>query len=310
MAMQAGMGLSRIIILVGAGFTGTVLLRNGKLSDVLADLQALVKGLEKSGEKNADADHSDALASQVRRLALEVRHLATARPITVLNGNSSQGTIATLVMPAAALGALGYCYMWWKGISFSDMMYVTKRNMSNAVANMTKHLEQVSSALAAAKKQLAQRIEGLNNKLDSQKKMTESIQNEVAGISNDLKLIGFDLDALQRMVSGLDGKICSLEDKQDYANAGVLYLCQFVGGAKDPEMAKFFQGLPKPANRRPLELPKSETVKGLQGIADIESGNIDISKTNAVHENNFDSLDKNPRCLNRTASMTASIKYL
>ncbi|TYH82631.1 hypothetical protein ES332_D02G074900v1 [Gossypium tomentosum] len=61
MAMQTGVGLSKILILAGAGYTGTVLLKKGKLSDILGELQSLVKGLEKSGEQ---ADDSDALLAQ------------------------------------------------------------------------------------------------------------------------------------------------------------------------------------------------------------------------------------------------------
>jgi hypothetical protein len=37
-----------------------------------------------------------------------------------------------------------------QGISFSDLMYVTKRNMVNVVSSMTKHLEQVQSSLAVS----------------------------------------------------------------------------------------------------------------------------------------------------------------
>jgi hypothetical protein len=37
--------------------------------------------------------------------------------------------------------------MWFKGISFSDIMCVTKRNMENAVSNLTKHLDTVSEAI-------------------------------------------------------------------------------------------------------------------------------------------------------------------
>ncbi|XP_040955127.1 uncharacterized protein [Gossypium hirsutum] len=88
MAMQTGVGLSKILILAGAGYTGTVLLKNGKLSDILGELQSLLKGLEKSGEQ---ADDSDALLAQVRRLSTESRQLASARQITVLNGDSGKG---------------------------------------------------------------------------------------------------------------------------------------------------------------------------------------------------------------------------
>lgn len=42
------------------------------------------------------------------------------------------------------------CTVHAQGISFADLMYVTKRNMANAVSSMTKHLEQVQSSLAVS----------------------------------------------------------------------------------------------------------------------------------------------------------------
>ncbi|KAG6399189.1 hypothetical protein SASPL_140665 [Salvia splendens] len=204
MAMQAGIGLSRIFLIAGAGYTGTILLKNGKLSDVLGELQNLVKGMEKSGESEGDSDYSDAIATQVRRLAMEVRQLASSRQITVLNGNSTQSNLASLIVPAAAVGAVGYGYMWWNGLSFSDLMYVTKQNMTNAVSNLTKHLDHVSDALA------------------------------VTDAHADLSQISFDLNALHQIVSGLDRKLHSLEDKQEFANAGVMYLCGIVNGKRMP----------------------------------------------------------------------------
>ncbi|KAL4570451.1 hypothetical protein LXL04_026104 [Taraxacum kok-saghyz] len=231
MAMQAGMGFSKIIILVGAGYTGTLMMKNGKLSDVLGELQALVKGYEEKQANGAEGDHADAIAAQVRRLAMEVRQLASSRQITVLNGGSS-GNVTSLVVPVAALGAVGYGYMWWKGLSFSDLMYVTKQNMSNAVSNLTKHLEQVSDALAAAKKHLTQRIENLDGKMDQQVEISKLIKNEVTDVRGDISQIGYDLDSLNRMVSGLNGKIMTLEEKQDLTNLGVWYLCNKADGNK------------------------------------------------------------------------------
>ncbi|KAL8475045.1 hypothetical protein ACS0TY_030717 [Phlomoides rotata] len=267
MAMQAGMGLSRIILIVGAGYTGTILVKNGKLSDVLGELQNLVKGMEKSGESEGDTDYSDAIATQVRRLAMEVRQLASSRQITVLNGNSSQSNVTSLVVPAAALGALGYGYMWWKGLSFSDLMYVTKKNMANAVSNLTSHLNNVSEALAATKRHLTQRIENLDGKLDDQMEVSKLIRNEVNDVRGDLSQIGFDLDELQRMVSGLDGKLLSLEDKQELANAGVMYLCNMVNGRK-VKMPERLQDEFKLAGK---SIP---SLKGLKEIADLPSRNM------------------------------------
>ncbi|XP_020216003.1 uncharacterized protein LOC109799790 [Cajanus cajan] len=170
--MQSRIGISKILIIAGASYTGTVLIKNGKLSDLIGDLQLLVKGLEKSGDQaEGESEYADAIAAQVRRLANEVRQLSSSRPITVLNGGSRQSNFSSLVVPAAAMGALGYGYMWWKGISFSDLMYVTKRNMEKAVADLTKKLQHASDVIADAKKHLTQRIQNLDDKMLKQNEL-------------------------------------------------------------------------------------------------------------------------------------------
>ncbi|KAG2707256.1 hypothetical protein I3760_05G140300 [Carya illinoinensis] len=291
MAMQAGMGLSRILILVGAGYTGTIMLNNGKLSDLLGELQSLVKGMEKSGDHlGGDAEYSDAIATQVRRLAMDVRQLASARQVTILNGNSGQiGNLTSLVVPAATLGALGYGYMWWKGLKFSDLMYVTKRNMANAVSNLTKHLEHVSEALAATKRHLTQRIANLDDKMEKQNEMSKLIKNDVSEVQKSLSDIGYDLNELQRLVEGLDGKIGTLEDKQDIANLGVLYLCNFVDGKKGVMPEVFKEQLKLTGKSRSL-LTYTETpsMKGLKEIADSLSGGTDRSASDAIVQDGVD----------------------
>ncbi|CAN6456005.1 unnamed protein product [Victoria cruziana] len=306
MAMQSGIGLSKILILVGAGYTGSVMLKNGKLSDILEDLQSLLKGLGKSEESSgSESEHSEVVA-QVRRLATEVRQLASSRQITVVNGYSGQiGNMTSLLVPAVALGALGYGYMWWKGLSFSDLLYVTKSSMANAVASMTTHLEQVSAALSAAKRHLTQRIENLDGKLGEQKELTKLMKNEVGEVRADISQIGIELEVLQNMVCGLDGKIGALEDKQDFANAGVWYLCQFVGGAKDGKMAEFLQGQPK-TSKRLLGFTKSLSAKGLQYIADTIKSGAEESKTNAMHQSDVDGSEENLKSLTRFQSRISS----
>ncbi|XP_073130167.1 uncharacterized protein [Henckelia pumila] len=288
MAMQAGIGVSRILLIVGAGYTGTILMKNGKLSDVLGELQNLVKGMEKSGESEGD---SEAVASQVRRLAMEVRQMASSRQITVFNGNSGQINWTSLIVPAAALGAVGYGYMWWKGISFSDLMYVTKQNMANAVTNLTKHLDHVTEALAAAKRHLTQRIENLDGKLDEQVEISKLIRSEVNDVRGDVSQIGFDLDELQRMVSGLDGKLLSLEGKQELANAGVMYLCGIVNGRKIKMPDSLQEQFKIAGNSTP-------SLMGLKELADsVPSGNNLLTNGNVLEGS-----DKMPRTYSRMAS--------
>lgn len=303
MAMQTGMGLSRILILVGAGYTGTILVKNGKLSDLLGELQLLLKGIEKSGDQ-PEGD-SDAIAAQVRRLAMEVRQMASGRQITVLNGNSGQiGNVSSLVVPAATLGALGYGYMWWKGISFSDLMYVTKRNMANAVSNLTKHLENVSESLAAAKRHLTQRIENLDYKMDKQNELSKSLANNVDEVQKSLGDIGYDLNDLHRLVKGLDGRISTIQEKQDISNYGILYLCNFVDGKKGiiPEAVKE-QLKVTGKSRSLLTYPDSPSLKGLKDIADTLAGGLNRSASDAiVHDGVDNRSDEQPRHLMRAFS--------
>ncbi|KAI5355869.1 hypothetical protein L3X38_008764 [Prunus dulcis] len=141
------------------GYTSTILLKNGKLSDLIGELQSLLNGTGEQSEGDFDA-----IASQVRRLAAEVRQLGWSRQITVLKGNDSQIGLTSLIMPAATLGALGYGYMWWKGLKFSDLMYVTKRSMTAAILNLHKHLESVTEAIANTKKHLTKRVQNLDDK--------------------------------------------------------------------------------------------------------------------------------------------------
>ncbi|XP_076896335.1 uncharacterized protein LOC143549289 [Bidens hawaiensis] len=109
---------------------------------------------------------------------MEVRQVASAPHITVINGGSSVD-VRSLVVPAAALWTVGYGYMWWKGYSFSDLMYATKSNITNAVSNLKTNLEQVSDAIAAAKKHLIHRVENIDAKVDKQAEISKSIKTKV-----------------------------------------------------------------------------------------------------------------------------------
>ncbi|MFS7921889.1 hypothetical protein Hanom_Chr03g00242231 [Helianthus anomalus] len=106
-------------------------------------------------------------------------------------------------MPAAALGAMGYCYMWWKGLSLSDVMFVTKSNMANAVSTVSKQLENVSDALVSTKRHLSKRLENLDWKLDEQKEISKLIADDVNDVKSNLNQIGYDIDMIHQMMAGL-----------------------------------------------------------------------------------------------------------
>lgn len=289
--MQTGISSSKVLILVGAGLTSSIILRNGRLSEVLSEIQELIKGINEV-EISPDRYDASILAAQIRQLAQEVRDLTLSRPVTIVNGESSSGGLASYIMPAAAVGAMGYCYMWWKGWSFSDVMFVTKRNMANAVTNVSKQLEQVSAALASTKRHLSHRLENLDWKLDEQKETSKLIMNEVNGVKTNLSQIAFDIESIQKMALRLEGKIGVLEHKQDVTNAGVWYLCQVAGGIKDGLNAKCFQEAEAklPPAQSFLTFSEDKSLMGLQFLteslkpSDAEDSKANISLPNENNE--------------------------
>ncbi|KAH9745064.1 DUF1664 domain-containing protein [Citrus sinensis] len=163
MALQAGVSTSKVIVLLGAGLTGSIVLRSGRLSEIIAQLQELLKGVDEVQISPFKYD-SALLAAQIQQLSQEIKELTLSNPVTIFNGNpSSSGGYSSYLAPAAAIGAMGYCYMWWKGWSLSDVMFVTKHNMANAVASVSKQLEHVSETLAEGKLELLEGKQDMAN---------------------------------------------------------------------------------------------------------------------------------------------------
>ncbi|KAK8694278.1 hypothetical protein V6N13_071832 [Hibiscus sabdariffa] len=289
MAMQAGVQTSKVLILMGAGLTGSIVLRSGRLSELISQLQELLKGVDDVQFSPYKYDHT-LLAAQIRQLAQELKDLTMSNPVTILNGNSdSGGGIASYLVPAAALGALGYCYMWWKGLSFSDVMFVTKQNMMDAVEAVSKQLDNVSETLNTTKRHLSRRLESLDWKVEEQKETSLLIANNVDEMKSNLSEIGFNVEMIHKMVAGLEGKIELLENKQDVANSGLWYLCQFAEGVKDGGNAKLFQDVGAKLAIEPAVKFGEKSVKGLQFLTETNESAPSQKPTVTSDEINVDS---------------------
>lgn len=289
MALQTGVSSSKVLILVGAGLTGSIVFNSGRLSELVAQLQEILKGVDEA-EVSSNKFDSALLAAQIRQLAQDIKELSLSAPITIYNGNStSSGSYASYLVPAAALGAMGYCYMWWKGWSFTDAMFVTKRNMANAVTTVSKQLENVSQTLATTRRHLSKRLESLDWKLEEQKEISQLIADDVDDVKLNLSQIGLNVEVIHQMVSGLEDKIELIESKQDVTNSGLWHLCQLADGFQDAQKSKKIKDVGGTNN---LRLPYEETsAKGLQFISET-NGLSDIENSITSAKQNDDSLVK------------------
>ncbi|KAJ6710735.1 hypothetical protein OIU74_011571 [Salix koriyanagi] len=274
MALQAGVSTSKVLILVGAGFTSSIILKNGRLSELIGQLQEILKGVDQVELAPYKYD-SALLAAQIRQLAQEIKELTLSSPATIYNRNyASNGSFSSYLAPAAALGAMGYCYMWWKDWSFSDVMFVTKKNMANAVATVSKQLENVSETLASTKRHLTKRLENLDWKVEEQIETSKLIASDVDEMKSNLSQIGYDVEAIHQMISGLEGKLEILESKQDTTNSGLWHLCQFAGGFKDGPGTKVYQDVGAKLANHSAMVYEERSRKGLQFIAETKESDM------------------------------------
>lgn len=284
MAVAAGFAGSRLLLIVGAGATASLVFNNSYFSDIVRDLtKVLVKHLKEADPEAAGAEGGQstdgataALSAQVRRLTQELRQLASAssRPITVVDASGQRGGFASFTVPLAVVGVAGYGYMWWKGIGLGDLMYVTKRGMATAVSSMKQQLEQLSSSIASTRRQLTGRLDGMARAIADSSTVQGEIQQQVLEVRGSLGQVGHDVETVQHQLEGLEGKMDKIEEKQDFANHGIVLLCRFVmqglEGQRRPELVQGLHAYSKsPPVTRSISFGGSST--GLKELEFISS---------------------------------------
>ncbi|KAM1158781.1 hypothetical protein ACFX15_031415 [Malus domestica] len=119
-----------------------------QLKEMEQGLTSLIDILEGVNEADILPEKFDnaIIKAQIPQLARDIRELTSSRPVTIYNENSSSsGNYASYLVP---LAAMGYCYMWWRDWSFSDVMYVTRHNMANVVEALIREVASKSNDFA------------------------------------------------------------------------------------------------------------------------------------------------------------------
>ncbi|XP_010249069.1 PREDICTED: uncharacterized protein LOC104591760 [Nelumbo nucifera] len=254
--------LGKLTILVGAGVLGSVLAKEGRIADV----SDLFSGAFKIVWKQLKRDDSpmsrvsrakpqnDSLLAQVNSLREELQLLASNRSVTIVTGSASGSKFYGV--PVVLVVVVGYGYMWWKGWKLSDMMFATRRSLSDACTTVAKQLEQVSSSITAAKRHLSSRIDRVDSNLDECAEITAATREEVSQLQGDLKMLGVDVESVHRVVQTLEIKIGRIEGKQDLTNEGVKRLCNFVWNLENSRPTDRIQASSSSSSRLPFELPQ------------------------------------------------------
>ncbi|XP_038998683.1 uncharacterized protein LOC120123975 [Hibiscus syriacus] len=250
--------LGKLTILVGAGIVGSILAKEGGISSVSDFVSGAFK-IAYRQLKNDDSNSSvkkprnDYLVDQVNSLRKELQILASNRPITIVTGRgtgtSKYGIIIVVVV-------VGYGYVWWKGWRLPDMMFATRRSLSDAREAIAKQLESVYSSISVTRRHLSSRIESVDNRLDEIADVTATTQEEVSLIQDKSKMLNTNVQSVRYVVQTLESKIKRIEGKQDMTNEGVNWLCDYAQTMEQNKPTDHIQASPTSSSRLALEAPK------------------------------------------------------
>ncbi|KAJ9169302.1 hypothetical protein P3X46_017509 [Hevea brasiliensis] len=226
------LSLGKLTILVGAGILGSVLAKEGRLSNV----SDLVSGAFKIAFKQVRRDdstssigkqHNDSLMAQVDSLRQELQMLASNRPVTIVTA-SGTGLGASRYGVIVVVGVVGYGYIWWKGWKLPDMMFATRRSLSDACTSIAQQLENVYASIRSTRRQLSSNIDRVDSNLNEVAVLTANTQQKVTELLEDSGRIGHDVQYVRDAVETLELKISRIEGKQDMTNLGVKKLVDYA----------------------------------------------------------------------------------
>ncbi|XP_052149873.1 uncharacterized protein LOC127768322 isoform X1 [Oryza glaberrima] len=229
------MVLGKIVIVIGSGIVGT-LLTSGEAKIALPDFRDVLSGAfkfvtkqDKKDGPSTSSPHAAHLLSQVNHLREDLQLLSRSNQVAIVTVDGRPGPGAYGITAVVA-GAIGYLYIRWKvkGWKLSDLMFVTKRGLSDACDVVGKQLEHVSENVNAAKRHLAGRIDHVDCTLDECQEITESTRKEVTVIHEDISAFQEEMQSVHLVVRTLETKLGRLAYTQDRTARGIYDLCEFT----------------------------------------------------------------------------------
>ncbi|CAO2207687.1 unnamed protein product [Urochloa humidicola] len=226
------MVFGKVAIVIGSGVVGTILTGGESglpdFKDVISGaFKFMTKGAKQSKDgPSTSSPHTAQLLTQVNHLREELQMLTNNHvAIVTIDGRPGPGAYG---ITAIVVGAIGYLFIRWKGWKLSDMMFVTKRGLSDACNVVGKQVDQVSESVHAAKRHLAGRIDRVDCSLVECQEITEATREEVTIIHGDLNAFQKEMETVHLVVRSLETKLGRLAYTQDRTTRGIYDLCEFT----------------------------------------------------------------------------------
>ncbi|XP_010478045.1 PREDICTED: uncharacterized protein LOC104757047 isoform X1 [Camelina sativa] len=215
--------LGKLTILIGAGLVGSVLAKEGGLPDVSNFVSGAFKMVfrqlkQEEPAKSSSKPHNDTLMAQVNSLRRELQLLGSNRPITIVTTAGSGGRKYGLII---IIGVIGYGYVWWKGWKLPDLMFATRRSLSDACNNVGTQIDGFYASLDGTKKDLGSKIDQMGRSLDANTEIIQETGREVTKLQDGTAIMKDDVKSVFDAVETLASKVYRIEGNQDITLKGV-----------------------------------------------------------------------------------------
>ncbi|BFG16072.1 hypothetical protein CerSpe_023460 [Prunus speciosa] len=263
MALTAG----KLTILVGAGILGSVLAKEGRVSDLVSGAFKIAwkQIIRNDQTPSVKKPHNDSLMAQMNNLRQELQIMASSRPVTIVT-TSRTGTRYGIIIVVVVVGA---GYIWWKGWKLPDMMFATRRSLSDACGSVGSQLESVYSSVAATKRALSSQMDGAEHSLEESIEFNTRTQQEAIEVRERANAVCENIREFQHAVQTLETKINVIEGNQDVTANGVWKLCDYALNIEKGGTVERIQASPSSFSGPVRELPPtspSSSVTPLQPL--------------------------------------------
>ncbi|EOA38125.1 hypothetical protein CARUB_v10009595mg [Capsella rubella] len=215
--------LGKLTILIGAGLVGSAFAKEGGLLDVSSLVSGAVKMVfrqlkQEEPSKSASNPRDDVLAAQVNSIRHEIQLLSSNRPITIVTTPGSGGRKYGLII---IVGVIGYGYVWWKGWKLPDLMFATRRSLSDACNKVDKQIDGFHSSLSGTRQELSSNVGRIGCRLDANMEVIEETERGVTELRDVTTVIKDDIKSVFDAVETLANKVYRIEGNQDITLRGV-----------------------------------------------------------------------------------------
>ncbi|KAK7270026.1 hypothetical protein RIF29_22880 [Crotalaria pallida] len=252
--------LGKFTLLLGAGLVGSVIAKEGRLPEVPFLLSAPFKFVFKQLTTNdssttttstAKKPHNDALLAQVNSLRQELQLLARDRTVTIVNASTTgSGKYVTVIV----IVVVGYAYIWWKGWKLPNMMFATRRGLSDACTSIGNQLGKLYESMEDSKVKLSDRINCLDSSLNECAAISKNTREEISVIQQETDIISGDFKSVRVAFHVLESKIKEIEGKQVTTNEKVAILGQYALSLENSRATEPIQASPSGSSKPALEL--------------------------------------------------------